>query len=158
VSKKEIKPVENAMASEEVPDGEEQLTITKSELLDLLEASQLEVIQEIKTSEKFSGPVPHPEHMQRYKSIDKTLPHRFTKMAEENIQHMQWVDKYTVVSESIMGFLGWATPTGIAFYSLNLSYRLISDGKSVESIIALLGAFTALAGAFYMKNTKSEKD
>lgn len=136
---------------------EEKLELTRSEIIELIEASQIEVVQELKTSEQFSGPVPHPKHMQQYKTIDKTLPHRFTKMAEDNLRHRQFVEKYAIVTDSVLAMLGWATPTAISFFVLYSAVGFIRDGKSIEALVSLVAALATLGGAFYLKNFASKQ-
>jgi len=137
-----------------------RITLTETELHNLFDELQEEIhtdiLQTIQHSEKFSGPVPHPDHMKQYKNIDKTLPHRFTKMAEENLAHKQSMEKLLTRGELFMGFLGWATPTGISFYSIYIASILIQDGKSIEALVSLITALGILGGAFYMKNKKSQ--
>lgn len=135
---------------------EKQITITESELHALLEQNVQEVITTIQAEEKFTGPVPHPDHMRAYKSIDKSLPDRFTTMAEKNQSHHMWVEKLVVMGELGMGVLGWLTPTAISFYVLSAAIGFVEDGKSIEALISLVVALGSLGGAFYMKNR--EKD
>jgi len=138
-----------------VSSQEKNIVMTETELHELLGGLQEEIHADIKQtilhSEKFSGPVPHPDHMKQYKLIDKSLPLRFTKMAEDNLSHRQSMEKLTTVGELFMGFLGWLTPTGISFYSIYTASELIQDGKSIEALISLVAALATLGGAFYMK-------
>jgi len=130
------------------------VTLTQDELRQIIESAQMASLQEIKTLEQFSGPVPHPDHMQQYKNIDPSLPDRFTAMAEKTLAHNQWVSKTETIVNSIMAFLGWATPTGLSAYILVSAVGFIQEGKSIEALIALVGALATLAGAFYLKAKK----
>jgi uncharacterized membrane protein len=86
-----------------VPSQEKNIVMTETELHELLDGLQEEIHADIKQtilhSEKFSGPVPHPNHMKQYKLIDKSLPLRFTKMAEDNLSHRQSMEKLTTRGE-----------------------------------------------------------
>ncbi|MBL1245143.1 MAG: hypothetical protein COA39_012350 [Sulfurimonas sp.] len=136
---------------------EKSIVMTETELHELLDGIQEEIQQTILHSEKFSGPVPHPNHMKQYKIIDKSLPHRFTKMAEDNLSHRQSMEKLVTKGELIMSFLGWLTPTGISFYSIYTASELIQDGKSIEALVSLIAALATLGGAFYMKQKVDNK-
>jgi hypothetical protein len=140
---------------------EKKVVMTETELHELLDVLQEEIHADIQKtilrSEQFSGPVPHPNHMKQYKIIDKSLPHRFTKMAEDNLSHRQSMEKLVTIGELFMGFLGWLTPTGISFYSIYTASQLIQDGKSIEALISLVAALATLGGAFYMKQKVDDK-
>lgn len=137
-----------------IQNGDGTITFTQEELEKVIKSAQIALIQEIETLEQFSGPVPHPDHMQQYKNIDPTLPDRFTAMAEKTLSHNQWVSKTETIVNSIMAFLGWATPTGLSAYILVSAVGFIKEGKSIEALIALVGALATLAGAFYFKTKK----
>ena len=141
---------------------DKSIVMTETELHELLNGIQEEIHADIQKtilhSEKFSGPVPHPNHMKQYKIIDKSLPDRFTKMAEDNLSHRQSMDKLVTKGELFMGFLGWLTPTGISFYSIYTASELIQDGKSIEALVSLIAALATLGGAFYMKQKVNNKE
>lgn len=149
-------------AEETEKKSSKSITLTEIELHEMLESIQAEMHTDIKQiiqhSEKFSGPVPHPDHMRQYKNIDKSLPNRFTKMAESNLSHKQFIEKFITFSELFMGFLGWLTPTGISFYIIYTASNLIQDGKNIEALIALVTALATLGGAFYMKKNVSDNE
>lgn len=90
--------------------------------------------------------------MRAYKAIDKTLPNRFTTMAEKNQSHRMFIEKVIVFGELGLGVLGWATPTVLSFYVLTAAIGFVGEGKSIEALIALVVSLGSLGGAFYMKN------
>jgi hypothetical protein len=138
--------------SQNISEGNEELVLTEADLDILIE--QMEIIQH---SEQFTGPIPHPEHMQKYQDIDQSFPDRILKIAESNLSHKQSVEKIVIYGQLFMGFLGWATPSGIAFYVLHHAILFTKDGKSIEALIALITAIAALGGAFYMKKKVEKK-
>jgi len=135
---------------------EKRILITQRELHDLIEQNVHEVI--IERKEEFSGPVPHPDHMRAYKTIDKTLPDRFTAMAEKNQSHRMWIEKALVAGELGMGILGWLTPTALSFYVLSAAISFVKDGKSIEAFVSLIVAISSLGGAFYMKQRAKQTE
>jgi hypothetical protein len=141
---------------EELSEQEEiNVVLTKDELVELI--NEVEIIQTIQRIEQFAGPIPHPEHMRQYKDIDGSLPNRIVSMAESNLAHKQFIEKIAVIGQLFMAFLGWATPTGIAFYVLYHAVLFIEEGKSTEALVSLVVALTALGGAFYMKQKEKDK-
>lgn len=138
---------------------EKQITLSETELQELLEQSKQNVIEIIQSKEMFSGPVPHPDHMKQYKAVDKSLPNRFTTMAEKSLAHKMWIEKFIVIMEAFMGILGWATPTVLSFYVLHAAIGFVSAGKNIQALISLIVALASLGGAFYMKTkNNNQKD
>lgn len=105
--------------------------------------------------EQFSGPLPHPKHMEMYKKIDKTLPDRIVKMSENNLKHQQDIEKKVLNNEIITSLLGWLSSTAFSFSLLYVAYQLIMDGKSIESFVALVAGITPIGTMFY-KNSKKK--
>ena len=143
--------------SQNISEGQKEFVLTETDLNILMEQIETEAIETIQHSEQFTGPIPHPEHMQRYQDIDQSFPNRILKMAESNLAHKQSVEKIVIYGQLFMGFLGWATPSGIAFYVLHHAILFTKDGKSIEALIALITAIAALGGAFYMKKKVEKK-
>jgi len=137
---------------------DKKIILTETELHDLLQQNVEEVITTIQTKEEFYGPVPHPKHMREYKSIDKSLPDRFTAMAEKNQDHRMWVEKIVVLGELTMGILGWATPTALSFYVLSAAIGFVGDEKPIEALVSLVVALGSIGGAFYMKTRSNNED
>jgi len=108
--------------------------------------------------EIFSGPLPHPKHLREYKNIDKTYPDRIMSMAEKSQEHKIFIQRTQAIGDFVVSLLGWATPTGIAAYSLYQAAELVRDGKNIESFIALITALGTIGGSFYISKRLSTKD
>lgn len=145
----------NSLSQNEISKNK-RLSLTEADINLLLEEVEkfaiVETMETVHHSEQFQGPIPHPEHMQQYKDIDPAFPNRIISMAESNLDHKQLIEKIEVYGQLFMGFLGWLTPSGIAFYVLYHAVIFTKEGKSIEALIALITAIAALGGAFYMKN------
>lgn len=142
----------------DTPKEEKQITLNETELHAYVEENVREVITTIERSEQFYGPVPHPDHMRAYKAIDKSLPGRFTTMAEKNQSHHMFIEKLVVMGELVMGVLGWLTPTALSFYVLSAAIGFVEDDKSIEALVSLVIAIASLGGAFYMKKRAQEPE
>ena len=151
----------NTLTQNEVTENK-KLSLTEADMSLLLEEVEksaiIETIETVHHSEQFQGPIPHPEHMQQYKDIDLELPNRIISMAESNLDHKQSIEKIEIYGQLFMGFLGWLTPSGIAFYVLYHAVIFTKEGKSIEALIALITAIAALGGAFYMKSKTKSSD
>ena len=139
------------MEAQAIDEEKKDFLLTESELKVLIEQVETEVIETIQHSEQFTGPIPHPAHMQQYKEIDPSFPDRILKMAESNLKHTQSIAKTTMFSQLFMGFLGWATPSVISGYVIYHAIVFTQEEKSIEAIIALITALATLGGAFYIK-------
>ena len=64
------------------------------------------IVAEQTISEKHSGPIPHPEIMRGYSSIDPSFPERIMKMAERNndasIEHEEYLIKETLYIKKLV--------------------------------------------------------
>lgn len=131
---------------------ESHIVLTKNELDILVQQIEVGTIEKIEHSEEYSAPIPHPNHMKAYQDIDESFPDRILKMAESNLKHKQSIEKNLVVGEILMGILGWATPSVLAFYVLYHAIAFTKEGKSIEALISLIAVIATLTGAVYMKN------
>ena len=131
-------------------------SITEVEIRNIINAEVEQKITHFK--ESFSGPLPHPRHLREYKNIDKDLPHRIVTMAEKNLDHMMTIEKRTVNAEIFLSILGWASSTAITFVLIYIAFSLIQEGKSIESLIAFIGAMSPLVGLFVFKGRNSKNN
>lgn len=49
-------------------------------------------------AEMFSGPLPHPKILQKYEAVEQGLANRIVKMAEDQENHRQKIEKQLVTS------------------------------------------------------------
>lgn len=131
-------------------------------VVETIEKQEAHIIESVK-KESFSGPLPHPKHLKEYKSIDKSYPAKIINMAEKRQDHIAWIEKSEVIKDFILSILGWATPTGIAAFTLYKAAIFVSEGKSIESLVSLVTALSVIGGAFYIsgrlnKNNNSDAE
>ena len=121
------KPNEETQESVAIPDGEEELEGLSSKILEKISSKILEKISV--TVEEFTGPIPPPAIMKQY---EETLPgsaDRILKMAENQSEHRQLLEKKR----------------------LSFSNREVHIGQVlgffIGAIAIVTGGYTALSGA-----------
>ncbi len=133
-------------AKEDVIDAEEIKT----------ELKRLEQIM-IRTEERFSGPLPHPEHFKKYNQIVPGSANRLLKMAEDDLNHIHSMQKSQMIIEAIATIGGLIIGGAIAIVSLVGSGYLILQGHDAAGALLGTGALTSLVGIF-VYGRRSQKD
>jgi uncharacterized membrane protein len=110
------------------------------------------------TAERFAGPLPHPDILERYDKIVPGLAERIVKMAEGQSQHRQGLEHMVVQSNTrnerrgqVFGFL-------ISVLVIGGSIYLIDSGKSIEGVAAIVVNLVSLAGVFIYGRRRKERD
>ena len=121
--------------------------------------AELERIEQIliKKEERFSGPLPHPEHFKKYNQIVPGSANRLLKMAEDDLAHIHSIQKSQVLMENIATIGGLITGWSIAVISLVGSGYLIMNGHDVAGSILGGTSLASLVGVF-VYGRKSQKN
>lgn len=159
-------------ALEEQPEVRDKES-TKEELMDVVEAadiiskSNLTNTQKIgviklvtEQKEAYSGPIPHPDHLEKYEKILSGSADRIIGMAENQSTHRQKLENKVVDAEikyknkgQIFGFI-------IALICIIGGILMIFFGKNIQGFATLLGTVVVLLGTFMYgnKNNNQNKD
>ena len=126
----------------------DDIQILKNEVhTELEEIRQIKQIL-IKREESFSGPLPHPDHFRKYNQIVPGSANRLLKMAEDDLKHIQDMQKsqdFTNKVATLGGlFAGWS----IAIVCLIGSGYLIMNNHDVAGSVLGAGALTSLVSVF----------
>ena len=97
---KQVKEKNNAVASVENTDHELGMTPELVEAINSLRPEQRSVIIQAMQRESFSGPIPHPELLQKYEEIQQGFAERIVSMAERQLDHRVKCED-TVVNGSV---------------------------------------------------------
>lgn len=121
--------------------------------------AELERIEQIliKKEERFSGPLPHPEHFKKYNQIVPGSANRLLKMAEDDLAHIHSIQKSQVLMENIATIGGLITGWSIAVISLVGSGYLIMNGHDIAGSILGGTSLASLVGVF-VYGRKSQKN
>ena len=107
------------------------------------------------SSEIFSGPVPPPEILAEYKSIDPNIPDRIITMAENQQAHTHELEKYAMKSAVKTESKGQTYALIVSLTIILGSMFLIYDGKEISGGIL---AGSTLIGLAYVFITGRKKD
>ncbi|MDR1007832.1 MAG: hypothetical protein LBL65_04610 [Campylobacteraceae bacterium] len=86
------------------------------------------------TQTAYSGPIPPPEYLEKYKEIREDIPDRIMKMAEDdlkNTHHNKNMESYITILAVLMG-------GGLCFAIMFCGYKLIIQGHDIGGYIALM--------------------
>jgi uncharacterized membrane protein len=110
------------------------------------------------SSERFTGPLPHPEILAQYDTIVPGLAERIVKMAESQAQHRQGLEHMVVQSNTrnerrgqVFGFL-------ISVLVIGGSIYLIDSGKSAEGVTGIVVNLVSLVGVFVYGRRRKERE
>ena len=123
----------------------EDIQLFKNEIHAELEAMKQIVIQR---TESFSGPLPHPEHFERYNQILPGASDRLLKMSEDDLKHIHNIQKTQISIERIAVIGGLIAAWTISIIALLGSGYLVLKGHDVSGSILGTGSLTSLVGVF----------
>ncbi|OCR91514.1 DUF2335 domain-containing protein [Campylobacter fetus] len=92
----------------------------------------------IVSSQHYCGPIPSPEVMDYYKSIDSSFPDRILKMAEEDLKHQHEYKNRVLKLQGRDNLLGLCSAFTITITIVILGSVLLYKGKDVQGFITLL--------------------
>ena len=108
-------------------------------------------------AEAFSGPIPHPDLLDKYNQMIPNGADRILKMAENQSAHRQYIEKWAVVGGTILSYLGVLCAAGIALGALYIGSELIQNGHVIPGSVLGGGGLTGLVAAF-IYGTRSRKE
>ena len=111
----------------------------------------------IAISRQFSGPIPPPEILGGYESIQTGAADRIIKMAEEQAHHRQKIEKTVIERETTNDMLGTILGFVLLSFLIALGGYLVVNGKDIYGLVSILSSPLALAWMTYSRK-KSKKD
>jgi uncharacterized membrane protein len=113
---------------------------------------------EIRRSESsYSSPIPPPELLNHYNEIIPDGANRILKMAEEQSQHRQSLERYVLKHDSIRAYVGQASALIIGLSGLGIGGFLVYSGHDVAGATVAGSTLVSLVTAF-LTGTKSKRD
>jgi len=110
-------------------------------------------------SEKFSGPLPHPDHFKEYEDILPGSADRILKMAEKQQSHNNDMEKRYFRTDNITGVLGIVSAFGISIIVIGSGVYLVMNGHSVTGTLFAGFGLTSLVGTFiYGTNNQNDNN
>lgn len=116
----------------------------------------VERVYTLMSSERFSGPLPHPRHLQGYEDIEPGTANRIITMAEASQNHLHKMDE-KIIDAEVTGrkqrlFAGIALVCLLAIGSFILAFI----GNNIGSGILLGGAVLSVVGTLFSQKPPIE--
>jgi uncharacterized membrane protein len=104
----------------------------------------------------FTGPIPPPELLLKYAEIEATLPGRIIRLAENQAEHRQDLERRVIKGDQLRANCGLACGFLLGILGLFLGYLLILNNHAVAGSVFAGGSLTTLVGVF-VYGTQSRK-
>ena len=111
----------------------------------------------IQKSELHSGPLPHPDILNRYNEVVPGAAERILKMAENEQEHRLSMDKKATKNVIIMGYLGIIFAFCSVILLSGLVYYALSKELGTAAGIIGGGAIASVASVFIFFKRSSKK-
>lgn len=109
-------------------------------------------------AERFSGPLPPPEILERYNQVVPGLADRIVVMAESQARHRQALEQSVINGNIRNERLGQVFAFIIAMSVIVGSLGLLWHGRSTEGLVGILGTLVTLAGVFIFGRWSKSKE
>ena len=98
------------------------------------------VVQALQTSELYQGPIPHPDILKKFGTVDPSYPERIMKMTEDNNR----LEIRMRERDSILGVLGQIFSFTLGLTGFGLSALLALKGLEAGAIAAAIGGIAPI--------------
>jgi uncharacterized membrane protein len=112
----------------------------------------------IQRTEAFSGPLPHPDHLERYGQIVNNGAERIFKMAESQMEHRMSMEKSLVQSDIHRSDRGLLYGFIIALVVTAGGVCITLLDKSIVGFITLLTPLCTIVGLFIYNRRAQQKE
>jgi uncharacterized membrane protein len=103
---------------------------------------------EMTRAELFSGPLPHPDIFAGYGNIIPDAPERILKMAEQEMEHRQGLEKWLVKGDVIRSFIGVIIAGLLGGGIIYAGVYLVMHGCRIEGTVFAGFGLAAIIGVF----------
>lgn len=132
-----------------------------AEIIDKSNLTNTQKIQVIKfvaeKVEKYSGPIPHPNHLEKYEKILSGSANRLICIAENQSVHRQKMENKLIDANIRYKSTGQKFGFIISVLCITGGLAMIFLGKSLEGFATLLGTVAVLVGTFMYSNKDKKK-
>lgn len=109
-------------------------------------------------AERFVGPIPPPDLLEKYNSIIPNGAERIMAMAERQATHRQYIERKTIDGDHGRSWAGLIVGGIISFLVINGGLLLIYFDKPIGGLAAILGTLSTLVTAFIYGHMAREKE
>lgn len=131
-------------------------TPTEAASEEVSESARRLALQAIRT-EVFTGPLPHPDDLLRYKEVFPECPERIVQMAEAQAAHRHDLEKNRLRSGVLTERLGMILAFVLAMTAVVGGLYLVAHDKELTGFATFFSSIVILAGLFVRESRKKEK-
>jgi uncharacterized membrane protein len=106
----------------------------------------------------FSGPLPHPEDLEKYNQVLPGAADRIIRMAEQQLSHRQSLESKVVDANIKAQRVGTVLGFILALVAIGGGIFLVYVGKEATGIAAIITALAGLTGVFVLGKRKQQKE
>ena len=149
---------ERTLEIPEVDDEKQEIAEDIEEVASIINKSDLSDTQKIKVmeimarKEEYSGPIPHPDHLEKYEKILSGSANRILGMAENQSTHRQNIENKLLEAETNYKNKGQNFGFIISIICIVGGIVMLFFGKNLQGFITLIGAVSMLISAFLYGN------
>lgn len=119
---------------------------------DLSDTQKIKVMEIMARKEEYSGPIPHPDHLEKYEKILSGSANRILGMAENQSTHRQNIENKLLEAEINYKNKGQNFGFIISIICIVGGIVMLFFGKNLQGFITLIGAVSMLISAFLYGN------
>ena len=105
----------------------------------------------------FQGPLPPPAILEHYNRIVPGAAERILKMAENQSNHRQTLERRVINAGTITSIIGQISALLVAFLAFAFAGESIKQGHSVEAVTAVITTITGLVSVFVYGRRQQSK-
>lgn len=149
---------ERTSKTSEVDDEKQEIAEDIKEVANIIDNSDLTETQKIKVmnivakKEEYSGPIPHPDHLEKYEKILSGSANRILGMAESQSIHRQNIENKLLEAEIKYKNKGQNFGFIISIICIIGGIVMLFFGKNLQGFITLIGTVGVLISTFLYGN------
>ena len=106
----------------------------------------------------YSGPLPRPQHLERYEDVCPGAADRIIAMAENQSRHRQEIEKDAVNTSGRNSTLGVCFGGAVALFAIWCGTRIIESGYEISGYVTMFVPLSALVGVFVYGKHANKKE
>ena len=110
------------------------------------------------TSSSFSGPLPHPNVLEKYNEIIPNGAERIMAMAEKQSAHREYLETRVIDGNVANQTRGSYFAFILSLVAIVGGFVLIEQGKDAEGLAAIITSVAALVGVFFYSKYEQKKE
>ena len=106
----------------------------------------------------YSGPLPLPQHLERYEDVCPGAADRIIAMAERQAKHRQNMEYFVIKANGRNSTLGVIIGGCVAVLAIVCGTHIIESGYEIPGYITMFGSLSTLVGVFVYGKRDNRKE